>query len=89
MESSITVSHRIQRRTGSWSAALRASVLVLALATTSAWSRAASADRLARNAVTLLRDECLSCHGETKQKGGLSLLTREQLLKGAEEGPGV
>ncbi len=89
MDSSITVSHRIQRRTGSWSAALRASVLVLALATTSAWSRAASADRLARNAVTLLRDECLSCHGETKQKGGLSLLTREQLLKGAEEGPVV
>ena len=46
-------------------------------------------DRLARSAVTLLRDECFSCHGETKQKAGLSLLTRDQVLKGGEEGPVV
>jgi WD40 repeat protein len=45
--------------------------------------------RLGREAVTLLRDECFSCHGEARQKGGLSLLTRDHVLRGGEEGPVV
>ena len=42
-----------------------------------------------RAALTLLKAECLSCHGEQKTKGGLSLLTRDTLLKGGDDGPVV
>src|SRR5689334_10731118 len=35
----------------------------------------------------ILRESCLSCHAKGKYKGGLSLETREALLKGGEEGP--
>jgi len=76
------VIHSIPRRLGFWLAALWASVLLLSAAATSS----GSGDPLGRSAVVLLRDECFSCHGETKQKAGLSLLTREQVLKGSEEG---
>ncbi len=77
--------YSIPRQLGFWFGALWASVLLSAAAPRSAGPD----DPLARSALTLLRDECFSCHGETKQKGGLSLLTREQVLKGSEEGPVV
>ena len=77
--------HSIPRQLGFWLGALWASVLLLSAAATSS----GSGDPLGRSAVVLLRDECFSCHGETKQKAGLSLLTREQVLKGSEEGPVV
>lgn len=48
-----------------------------------------AADPRARAALTVLKAECFSCHGETKQKGGLSLLTREAVLKGGDEGLAV
>ena len=48
---------------------------------------APGADAKARAALGVLRAECLSCHGETKQKGGLSLLSRDALLRGGDEGP--
>jgi mono/diheme cytochrome c family protein len=35
----------------------------------------------------ILQQSCLSCHARGKYKGGLSLETRESLLKGGEEGP--
>ncbi|HAV61502.1 MAG TPA: hypothetical protein DCY13_03955, partial [Verrucomicrobiales bacterium] len=35
-------------------------------------------------AMRLLRDNCVSCHGEEKQKGGLNLSTRRGLLAGAD-----
>ena len=79
------VIHSIPRQLGFWFGALWASVLLLSAAATSS----GSGDPLGRSAVVLLRDECFSCHGETKQKAGLSLLTREQVLKGSEEGPVV
>jgi mono/diheme cytochrome c family protein len=79
------VIHSIPRQFGFWFGALWASVLLSAAAPRSA----GPGDTLARSALTLLHDECFSCHGETKQKGGLSLLTREQVLKGSEEGPVV
>ncbi len=35
----------------------------------------------------LLQSQCVKCHARGKFKGGLSLETREALLKGGEEGP--
>lgn len=38
----------------------------------------------------LLKEHCLKCHGGEKgSKGGLDLVTREFLLKGGDNGPGV
>jgi hypothetical protein len=37
----------------------------------------------------ILEAKCLSCHGQTKQKGGLALDTREGILKGGETGPAL
>jgi mono/diheme cytochrome c family protein len=37
----------------------------------------------------LLADSCFSCHGPDKQKGGLRLDSRAELLKGSESGPVV
>jgi len=75
-------------RGGSRSGTLRASAWLWALLVAVCAASGAD-DRLARGAVTLLRDECFSCHGETKQKAGVSLLTRDLVLKGGEEGPVV
>ncbi|NBP25111.1 MAG: hypothetical protein EBU81_11295, partial [Proteobacteria bacterium] len=74
------MSRNIVNRCRSWLGALGVSALMLS---------AAPDEALGRKAVTLLRDECFSCHGETKQKAGLSLLSRDQVLKGSEEGPVV
>lgn len=35
----------------------------------------------------VLKRNCLSCHSETKHKGGLSLHSREAMLKGGDSGP--
>ena len=35
----------------------------------------------------ILQGRCLACHGRGKYKGGLSLETREALLRGGEDGP--
>ena len=37
----------------------------------------------------VLDDRCITCHGESKQKGGLRLDSPEWLLKGSENGPVV
>ncbi len=37
----------------------------------------------------IFQAKCLSCHARGKSKGGLSLETREALLRGGEEGPAV
>ena len=34
---------------------------------------------------TILSENCISCHGEEKQKGGLRLDTRENMLKGGKD----
>lgn len=51
------------------------------------WLTAATGDATARGALRVLQAECFSCHGETKQKGGLSLVSRELILRGGDEGP--
>ncbi len=42
-----------------------------------------------RHIKSILQDHCLKCHGRGKYKGGLSLETRDAILKGGEEGPAV
>ncbi|MEY4674418.1 MAG: hypothetical protein RL148_2202 [Planctomycetota bacterium] len=37
----------------------------------------------------ILERTCTSCHGETKQKGGLSLHTKEAILAGGDTGPSI
>jgi uncharacterized membrane protein len=37
----------------------------------------------------LLQDECLRCHGETRQKGDLKLNDRSAILKGGKNGPAM
>lgn len=39
--------------------------------------------------VKLLKDNCLKCHAGSEPKGGLSLTSREAILKGGESGPAV
>src|SRR5205823_11292954 len=38
-------------------------------------------------AMSVLRVNCLSCHNDEKKKGGLRLTTRENALKGSDNGP--
>ncbi len=37
-------------------------------------------------AMRLLKTNCVSCHNEDKRKGGLSLTSREMMMKGGDEG---
>ena len=48
--------------------------------------RAAPAAALA---MKVLKAQCISCHDEEKQKGGLLMTSREALLKGGENGPAM
>ena len=43
----------------------------------------------ARDIKPLLESSCIQCHAKGKTKGGLSLETREALLKGGKTGPGI
>ncbi len=38
-------------------------------------------------AMQVLKKECLSCHNDEKRKDGLSLASREALMKGGDDGP--
>lgn len=40
-------------------------------------------------AMRLLKSNCFSCHNGVKKKGGLSMTSREGLLKGGENGPAL
>lgn len=46
-------------------------------------------DHFEKNIRPLLVEKCYSCHGDTKTKGGLSLTSRETILKGGERGPAL
>jgi mono/diheme cytochrome c family protein len=41
---------------------------------------------LAADAMSLVHDNCLSCHNAEKHKGGLQLISRETMLKGGDNG---
>ncbi|MFM8357763.1 MAG: c-type cytochrome domain-containing protein, partial [Verrucomicrobiota bacterium] len=64
---------------------------VMILAALPAWpARArAAAPAVTRDALGVLRDECLACHNPEKKKGGLVLASREALLRGGSEGPAL
>jgi WD40 repeat protein len=44
-------------------------------------------ETLTTQAMSILRVHCLSCHNEEKTKGGLRLTSRENALKGSDNGP--
>ena len=51
---------------------------------------AADGPRLYREVVgPAFRRQCLQCHGEGKQEGGLDLRTRESALRGGKRGPAI
>jgi hypothetical protein len=52
-------------------------------------SRAAREEFFERMVRPLLAENCYSCHGDKKQKGGLRLDSLEAILKGGESGPAV
>lgn len=37
----------------------------------------------------VLKDKCGNCHNPKKRKGDLAMLTKEDLLKGGENGPAI
>src|SRR6188474_1065837 len=42
-----------------------------------------------REVMPFLRDNCLACHSQTTNKGGLNLETPELMLKGGDSGPAI
>jgi hypothetical protein len=46
-----------------------------------------AADQFDQKVLPLLKDHCLKCHGDSKNKGGLRLTSREALLQGGDSGP--
>ncbi len=48
-----------------------------------------SADEFETQIRPILATQCVKCHGEHKQEGGLRLDTREAILQGGESGPAV
>ncbi len=52
-------------------------------------TRAAREQFFEQNVRPLLAENCYSCHGDKKQKGGLRLDSLEAILKGGESGPAV
>ena len=55
-------------------------------ATAAAGRRPSAAALNTREAMDLLRAECIACHSNEKKKGGLVLASREALLKGGDNG---
>ena len=39
--------------------------------------------------LAILRKECVSCHTESKRKGGFLIDSRESLLEGGDTGPAI
>ncbi|MDB4796834.1 hypothetical protein OAG77_01405, partial [bacterium] len=55
----------------------------------SATSDAAAMRQFELSIRPVLASECLQCHGEKKQKGGLRLDSREAILSGGDSGPAL
>lgn len=69
------------------SAAIPISVAILA--TTVAFARAADGDSLTfdKDIMPILRQHCVSCHGQKPKRGGLDVSTAAGLLAGSDSGP--
>jgi hypothetical protein len=50
---------------------------------------AAGRELFTRSVRETLVKACLKCHGESKTRGGLDLITRESLLQGGDNGPAI
>ena len=80
---SATRSPRLSR----WLVSVGAALALVAVGVVSTAAATQSVDPKTRAALTVLKQECFACHGEQKQKGGLSLLSRDAVLKGGDDGP--
>jgi hypothetical protein len=70
------------------SARLRLPLLALALLPQAARADGPSGDEFFEKEVRpLLAERCLKCHGDTKPKGGLKLISRAAVLRGGDSGP--
>jgi formylglycine-generating enzyme required for sulfatase activity len=60
-------------------------------ASVAAFSSAFAADKVdfVKEVKPIFEKYCLQCHGEEKPKGGLRMSTRENSLKGGDNGPGI
>src|SRR3978361_2166252 len=45
--------------------------------------------QFSREVLPILAHRCFECHGNGKRKGDLDLTSRETLLKGGKDGPGI
>src|SRR5262245_58283550 len=71
-------------------ASLLTSLILLSVFSSHAATKSAApvkADSLTAAAMSILRINCLSCHNDEKKKAGLQLTSRENALKGSENGP--
>ncbi|RIK88909.1 MAG: hypothetical protein DCC67_00030 [Planctomycetota bacterium] len=72
------------------SRSLKVAVRAVAVMLSAMFARSpAAADELAERAAAILQARCLECHEGAQAEGGLSLATREALLKGGDSGPAV
>jgi mono/diheme cytochrome c family protein len=49
----------------------------------------AADDFFSRRVAPVLRERCLQCHGSVRARGGLSLASRADLLRGGDQGPAL
>src|SRR5579884_1065911 len=68
---------------------LPSALLVLLLAAAPAAAQSPGDDFFEKEVRPLLAARCLSCHGDSKPKGGLRLTSRQSVLKGGDSGPAV
>src|SRR5687768_1954184 len=68
----------------------RALTSLLALLITAHAARAQTSDAFfEKEVLPVLKANCFKCHGDGKTKGGLSLASRDGVLKGGDSGPAV
>ncbi len=84
----MNISERTIYRTG-----LQFAAMAMVVAIVSCWgARPASAqqrDLFENHVRPMLVSQCIKCHGDTKQEGGLRLTSLESLLEGGDSGPAV
>src|SRR5437763_6461026 len=68
---------------------VRTSIVFTIIFGWSAWTLAADPVDFDSQIKPILQARCLNCHAKGKYKGGLSLESREAVLKGGESGPAV
>src|SRR5689334_17732760 len=63
--------------------------IFIGLADSRLFHLAAQTEPVESEAVSVLKQKCLQCHGDALQMSNLSLATREAMLKGGDKGPAI